>query len=47
MAATSLVTSLGSSVLDYVPSMTAIYMADFTIIAACMFLLTSKASPRR
>jgi hypothetical protein len=27
--------------------MTAIYVTGFTIIAACMFLLTSKTSPRR
>jgi len=44
MAAMSLIISLylrlGNTVLDYEPKMTAIYIAGFTVIAACVFLLT-------
>jgi FlaA1/EpsC-like NDP-sugar epimerase len=44
MAAISLVASLylrlGNGVLDYEPKMTALYIAGFTFIAACVFLLT-------
>jgi len=44
MAAISFVASLylrlGNGVLDYEPRMTAVYVAGFTTIAACVFLLT-------
>jgi len=36
----SLYLRLGNTVLDYEPKMTAIYIAGFTVIAACVFLLT-------
>jgi len=44
MTAISLVASLylrlGNEILGYEPTMTAIYIASFTLIAACVFLLT-------
>jgi FlaA1/EpsC-like NDP-sugar epimerase len=44
MAAISLLASLylriGNGILDYEPRMTAVYVAGFTLIAACVFLLT-------